>query len=139
MDRASSKHSPWQDDQMERETQRITRAGEPEHPEEWRQTEPFDEGHLSVPEDQAPGTPAGMTPSDVNRRADIAIYLPPGKLPADRDTILGYVRDTSAPDEVVDAVSSLPPHRVFRTIGEVVRALGIHTEEGRDRAGGPAS
>jgi hypothetical protein len=133
MDRANSKHGPWLDDQMERETQRITRAAEPERAEEWRQTEPFDEGRYSAPPDQTPGTPAGMTWSDADRRTDIAIYLPPRKLPAGRDAILRYVRDSGAPDDVVAAIGSLPPRRVFRTIGEVVRAIGVPTEESRDR------
>lgn len=121
---------------MERETEAITHTAEPAHAEEWRQTEPFDEGPYPAPEDQAAGTPAGMTRSDVNRRADIAVYLPPGKLPAGRDAILDYVRETGAPDDVVEAVSGLPADQEFRTIGEVVRAMGIHTEEPRDRGEG---
>jgi hypothetical protein len=43
MDRGSSKHGPQRDDEMERETEDITRTGEPQPGEEWRQTEPFDE------------------------------------------------------------------------------------------------
>jgi hypothetical protein len=133
MDRASSKHGPWKDDLMERETQDIVHAAEPPHLEEWRQTEPFDEEFYQLPETETPGTPAGMTHADVDRRSDIAVYLPPGKLPADRDRILEYVRRAGAADDVVDALSNLPPRREFRTIGEVVRAIGIHTEEPRDR------
>jgi len=135
MDRASSKHGPWKDDQMERETHDIGHAGEP-HLQEWRQTEPFDEEFYQLPEAETPGTPAGMTHADVDRRSDIAIYLPPGKLPADRDKILGYVRRAGATDDVLDALGNLPPHREFRTIGEVVRAIGIPTEEPRDRGEG---
>jgi Protein of unknown function (DUF2795) len=135
MDRASSKHGPQRDDEMERETEDITRTGEPQPGEEWRQTEPFDEPY-SVPEDQMPGTPAGITPSDVDRRTDIAVYLPPHKLPADRGAILDYARQADAPDDVVDALSRLPARRVFHTIGEVVRAIGIHTEDPRDHADG---
>jgi hypothetical protein len=122
MDRGSSKHGPQRDDEMERETEDITRTGEPQPGEEWRQTEPFDEPY-SVPEDQMPGTPAGITPSDVDRRAD-------------RGTILDYARQADAPDDVVDALSRLPARRVFHTIGEVVRAIGIHTEDPRDHADG---
>ena len=77
-----------------------------------------------------------MTDADVQRRADIAIWLPPGKLPADRDAILGYLQDTGAPDEVIDAVASLPAGQEFGTIGEMARALGIHTELPRDRGQG---
>jgi hypothetical protein len=135
MERASSKHGPQRDDELEQETEDITHTGKPAHAEEWRQTEPFDEPY-SVPEDQLPGAPAGMTPSDVDRRADIAVYLQPHKLPADRDAILDYARQEGAPDDVIDALASLPARRVFHTIGEVARAIGIHTEEPRDHADG---
>jgi hypothetical protein len=57
----------------------------------------FDRGHDRRPAEQTPGAPAGMTASDVNERSDIAIYLPPGKLPASRSVILDYLRDTGRP------------------------------------------
>jgi Protein of unknown function (DUF2795) len=135
MERASSKHGPQRDDQMEREDREITHTGEPQPGPEWRQTEPFDEPY-STPEEQMIGTPAGMTPSDVNERADIAVYLQPHKLPADRAAILDYARQEGAPDEVMDALGRLPGRQVFHTIGEVARAIGIHTEEPRDHADG---
>jgi hypothetical protein len=34
-----------------------------------------------------------------------------------------------APDDVVAAIGRLPAGRKFHTIGEIVRTLGIHTEE----------
>ena len=70
-----------------------------------------------------------MTPADVERRADIARWLPPHKFPADRDTLLAFVQHEGAPDEVADAIASLPARRKFATIGELVRALGIPYEE----------
>jgi hypothetical protein len=79
-----------------------------------------------------PGASAGMTASDVNERFDTAIYLPPGKLPASRATILDYMRDTGAPDYAITAASLLPADQQFATIGEIVRAIGIPTEAGRD-------
>lgn len=135
MERASSKHGPQRDEQMEQETEDITHTGEPAHAEEWRQTEPFEEPY-SVPEDQMPAVPAGMTPSDVDRRTDIAVYLQPHKLPADRAAILDHARREGAPDDVLDALGRLPARRTFHTIGDVARAIGIHTEEPRDQAGG---
>ena len=135
MERASSKHGPQRDDELEREDREITHTGEPQQGPEWRQTEPFNEPY-STPEDQMVGTPAGTTPSDVYARTDIAVYLQPHKLPADRCTILDYARQEGAPDEVMDALGRLPADRIFHTIGEVVRAIGIHTEEPRDNADG---
>jgi hypothetical protein len=111
MDRASSKHGPQRDDEMEREDREITHTAEPEPGPEWRQTEPFDE-------------------------PDIAVYVQPHKLPAERGAILDYARHEGAPDEVLDALGRLPARTVFHTIGEVVRAIGIPTEEPRDHTDG---
>jgi hypothetical protein len=135
MERASSKHGAQRDDEMEREDREITHTAEPQHAPEWRQTEPFDEPY-STPEEQMAGTPAGMTPSGVRERTDIAVYLQPHRLPADRCTILDYARQEGAPDEVMDALGGLPAHTIFHTIGEVVRAIGIPTEEPRDHTDG---
>ena len=138
MDRGSSKHNPRLDEEMEQETSTIRHDGQPAHPEEWRQPEPFEEEplSLSLPGDDAPGVPPGMAEADVELRTDIAIWLEPGKLPADRDAILGQARETGAPDEVLDALARLPAGQRFGTAGEIVRALGIHTEEPRDPGAG---
>jgi hypothetical protein len=122
---------------MEEEDQTILRAGQPPRSEEWRQPEPFDEPHLDteLPSEQEPAAPRGMTPADVERRADIARWLPPHKLPADRDALLEFLQHEGAPDDVTDAIASLPAGRSFATIGEVARALGIPYEEDR----GPAT
>jgi hypothetical protein len=132
MERGSSKHGPRLDEEMEQEDQTITRSGQPPHTEEWRETEPFEEGHLdlALPEDEAPAAPPGMTTEDVERRSDIARYLAPHKLPASRGTLLDLLQRTGAPDDVIDAIGQLPADHEFRTVGEIVRALGIRTEEG---------
>jgi hypothetical protein len=129
MERGSSKHSPRLDDELEHEAQSITRSGQPPHTEEWRETEPLDEGHLTLPPDHEPGTPAGMTPADVDRRSDLARYLTRGDFPADRDALLGFLDRSGAPDDVTDAIRRLPGGRRFAAFGDVVRALGIPTEE----------
>ncbi len=127
----SSKHGPRLDEGMEEEDQTILRSGQPPHTEEWREPEPFDPGHLEteMPEEEEPGAPRGMTPADVERRSDIARLLPPHKFPADRETLLPFLQHEGAPDDVVDAIASLPARRKFATIGELVRALGIPYEE----------
>ena len=128
--RGSSKHGPRVDEQLEQEDQPIVQAGQPAHTEEWRQSEPFEPEYLEeeLPPGQQPGTPAGLSPADVDRRSDIARWLEPHKFPADRDTMLGYLRDTGAPDEVIDAITSLPAGREFANTADVTRALGIPTE-----------
>ncbi len=131
MQRESSKHGPRLDEEMEEEDQTILRSGQPPHTEEWRETEPFDSGPLEteLPGNEEPAAPRGMTPADVERRADIARWLPRHKFPVDRDTLLAFLRHEGAPDDVVDAIASLAARRNFATIGEVVRALGIPYEE----------
>jgi len=129
----SSKHSARLDDGMEEEDQTILRSGQPPRTEEWREPEPFDPGHLEteMPEEEEPAAPRGMTPAGVERRSDIARLLPPHKFPADRETLLPFLQHEGAPDDVVDAIASLPARQKFATIGELVRALGIPSEEDR--------
>jgi hypothetical protein len=129
MERGSSKQGLRVDEELEHETESITRAGQPPHTEEWRETEPFDEGHLILPDDREPGTPPGMSVSDIDRRSDIARHFPPHRFPADREALLRDLERTDAPDEVVDAIRSLPGGHQFATVGDVVRALGIQTEK----------
>ena len=130
MERGSSKHGPELDEQMEREDESILRTGQPSPTEEWREPEPFDPEHLDqeLPPDSEPAAPRGMTPAEVDLRSDIGRWLPPHKLPADRGALLEFLQHEGAPDEVADAVGRLPAGRTFATIGEIVRALGIHTE-----------
>lgn len=131
MQRDSSKHGPRVNEEMEEEDQTILRSGQQPRAEEWRQTEPFEEPHLDteLPAGDEPAAPRGMTPADVERRSDIARWLPPHKFPADRAVLLAFLQHEGAPDDVVDAIASLPGRRKFATIGEVVRALGIPYEE----------
>jgi Protein of unknown function (DUF2795) len=133
MERGSDKHGPRLDEQLEHEDEPIVRSGQPPHTEEWRETEPFEDEHvdLNVPGDEAPGAPPGMTAADVERRSEIARWLEPHKFPSDRDTIVGYLQQEGAPDEVVDAIATLPAGRTFSQTGDVVRALGIPTEHRR--------
>ena len=99
--------------------------------EEWREPEPFAPEHLDLelPEDQEPAVPRGMTTGDVELRSDIARWLPPHKLPEGRDALLEFLQHEGAPDDVVAAIGRLPAGRKFGTIGDIVRTLGIHTEE----------
>jgi hypothetical protein len=133
--RANSKHSRRLDDALERETEDLTRSGWPSRTQEWREPEPVEGGHLhlAVPADHQPGAPLGMTAADAERRSDIARYLPLHAFPADRETLLANLGRENVPDDIYDAIGSLPPGRQFRTIGEVVRALGIPTEASPNR------
>jgi hypothetical protein len=133
MERGSDKHSPRLDDELEREDLTITRSGQPPHTQESRETEPFEEPLLDeeLPAGTAPGTPAGMTPADVEWRSEVARWLEPHKFPSDRGTILDYLQRAGAPDEVTDAIAALPARRTFSRTSDVIHALGIPTERGR--------
>src|ERR1700722_13149231 len=123
----SSKHSPRLDDGMEAEDQTILRSGQPPRTEEWREPEPFDLGDLETerPEEAEAAAPPGLSPADVERPPNISRLLPPHKYPANRETLLPFLQHEGAPDDVVDAIASLPARQKFATIGELARALGI--------------
>jgi hypothetical protein len=42
---------------------------------------------------------------------------------------MAFLQHEGAPDDVVDAIASLPARRKFATIGEVVRAVGLPYEQ----------
>jgi hypothetical protein len=69
----------------------------------------------------------GMSPVDVARRAELSHHLPPGEFPADRESLLAQLRRKNAPASVIETISKLPEGPQFRTIGEVIRAIGMRT------------
>jgi hypothetical protein len=69
----------------------------------------------------------GMSPVDVARRAELSRHLPPGEFPADREGLLDHLRRKNAPTSVIETISKLPDGPQFRTIGEVIRAIGTRT------------
>src|SRR3954451_14880215 len=73
------------------------------------------------------GATRGISPADVARRAELSRHLPPSEFPADRRRLLAHLRSRKAPDSVVEAISGLPEGQECRTIGEVVRAIGLRT------------
>ncbi len=129
MERGSSKHSPRLDEQLEHETGPLRQPGHVAHSEEWRQAEPADDEHMTRPPGHEPGAPAGMTADDIDRRSEVARYLRPGRLPATGAQIRSLLADDGAPDEVLEAAAALKDERQYATAGEVVRAMGIRTEE----------
>jgi hypothetical protein len=69
-----------------------------------------------------------MRTADIDRRSDVARYLPRSDFPADRDTLVGDLERIGAPDDVTDAIRRLPAGRKFATVGDLGSALGIPTE-----------
>ena len=122
------------DEAAAHETQGLVQGGHSSRAEEWRDPQASAEGEPraswtpGTPEQ--PGTPAGMTNEDVERRSEIARFLGKDLWPADRDVLVSTARGNGAPDDVVGALSSLP-EGTYENVQDVARALGIGTEEGR--------
>lgn len=150
----SSKHGRHLDEAMRRETLEMIRGGVPDLRAGWPPESGYGiEGPVGVdrvagaegadavdPADdlaggldrhapgRGPGCPAGMTPREVAWRSELARALTAADFPADRNRLLARLARADAPDEIVAGVAELPTGRTFDNVGEVVRALGIHTE-----------
>jgi hypothetical protein len=126
---------PRQDEQLAHETQGLVKGGHSTRAEEWRDPEPLDENTVTGQHDMVTGreggTPAGMDPSDVEMRSDIARFLDARALPGDRESVLRSAEEHYAPDPVLDRLRSLPEGQRFENVQDVARAVGLGTEEGR--------
>lgn len=131
----SSKHGRHLDDAMRRETLGMIRGGVPGVRAEWlseQADDPDRPGGLGLDEHapgRGPGCPPGMTPREVAWRGELARALTPADFPADRGRLLARLARADAPDEIVASVAALPAGHEFANLGDVARALGIHTEQ----------
>jgi hypothetical protein len=76
-------------------------------------------------------TPAGMSNSDVDGRAELAGYLGKEVWPADAETLQAKAREANAPDHIQGRLKSLPSGRQFQTVSEVWAALNGGVEQQR--------
>lgn len=136
MDRASSKHGPRLDDEMERETRGLVHgslAGG--RMAEWREPEPSGEDEPGVsfrPHTDltsAGGGVLNISDAERERRSRLGVYLRSSIFPADRDTVVAEARSTRAPDDVVTELTRLPARRDYRNVAAVWSALGYPTDE----------
>jgi Protein of unknown function (DUF2795) len=136
MQRGSAKHGRLLDEQQKHETQGLVHGAGTSRAEEWREPEPTHQPeddlapHRRQPPEREPGTPAGITPADVERRSNLARWLSDAGFPADPRKLLSHAERRNAPDAVVEAVKRLP-YKEFRNIGEVAEALGLGAERRR--------
>ncbi|GAA0359113.1 DUF2795 domain-containing protein [Actinoallomurus spadix] len=130
----SAKHGPHIDDEMRHETEGLQRAGRPTHAEEWKETEPVvdDRGRDATSANLAgrEGTPAGMSPDDVERRSDMARYLAGFHEPMRPAALADRAAGNGAPDDVVRDLRKLPDQEYTR-VAEVSEALGLGNETRR--------
>ena len=135
MERGSDKHSPRLDEELEHETEGPVRSGHSTHAEEWKDPEPPGEDQPDA--DLAPdstlvgGTPTGMTPDDVEGRAELASYIGKDAYPVVRAQVIDLVLRRHAPDRIVDLVKNLPSDRPFHNINDIWIAVGGHVESER--------
>jgi len=132
----SSKHGRHLDEAMRLETLEMIRGGVPGVRAEWlseQGDDPDRPGRLGRLDGHAPGRgpgcPPGMTPDEVAWRGELARALTPADFPADRRRLLARLARADAPDEIVARVAALPAGHEFTNLGDVARALGIHTEQ----------
>jgi hypothetical protein len=83
-----------------------------------------EQARKEFPSDNGTTKGGAMSPVDVARRAELSRHLPPGEFPADRDGLLAHLRRKDAPASVIETVSKLPEGSKFRSLGEVIRAIG---------------
>jgi len=84
-----------------------------------------------VSDPHQPGTPAGIDPADIERRAALAEVLGQEVWPADRDTLVAKASEAGAPDGVLAQLRRLPDGREFTNVQDVAEALGLGTEQKR--------
>ncbi|MBV9292195.1 MAG: DUF2795 domain-containing protein [Frankiales bacterium] len=135
MERGSDKVSVKLDEQMKHETQGLVRSGRSTHAEEWKDPEPVGEDQPDA--DLAPegtlvgGVPEGMSPDDVEGRAELASFLGKSAYPMVRTQILDLVIERNAPERVIDLVRRLPAGTQFHNANEIWTAVGGSVEGDR--------
>ena len=135
MERGSDKHGRRLDEALKSETDGMMRAGRDTHAEEWKSAEPSGEDEPDV--DRSPhgtltgGVPQGMTPDDVEGRAELATFVHRSVFPCGRDSLVEDALANSAPARVLDQLRELPPGGHYANVGEVWVALGHGVESSR--------
>lgn len=127
MERGSDKHGPRLDEAMDKETRGLVTAGHDTHSEEWASAEPpgEDQPEVSLAAGTAltGGVPDGMTPEDVEGRAELASLLGKEIWPADGATVKASLVEHEAPDRVIDLVGTLGDADVFDNVAAVWEQL----------------
>jgi len=118
MDRGSSKHSPRVDEQMSQEVRGTVQGTAGSRAEEWKMAEPSGEDQPQV----------SLVPDEGNVGGEafsrFGTYIGLSAFPGDRAALEKSARDLEAPDDVLDAISTLPAGTTYQNVAEVWRALG---------------
>jgi len=131
----SHKHGPVRDEFLAHETRGLVQGDKRSHAEEWRESEYPGEDQPSGDQGILPrdlrSAPPGMTPEDVDERAELGRFLGRGAFPGDRDRLLVVAMEHEATDAVIRRLRSLPPGETFRNLQEVAQTLGLGVESRR--------
>ncbi|KWT61788.1 hypothetical protein ADL21_10905 [Streptomyces albus subsp. albus] len=129
MDHGTNKTGPARDDMMKKQLQGELKADRALRAEEDHEMEPAGEDQPAVDRTAggpAPGsTPDGLTPEAVAIRTELAQHLGRSVYPADRDTIVGTLRQNHAPDRLVELAERLPGDERYENAQRIVESLGL--------------
>ncbi|MFP5317650.1 MAG: DUF2795 domain-containing protein [Acidimicrobiia bacterium] len=136
MERASDKHNPRLDEQLEHDTRSMlqgapveSRADEGREQEGPADGDPTPDARLTGGRLQA--DPHWPTDDQLEARAELARHLEPSVFPADREALEASARRQHAPTWILDSLTALPDGRSFETTEAVWEALGGSKEERR--------
>jgi hypothetical protein len=129
------KHGFRVDDEMSKETRAIVTGGHDPRAEEWKSAEPSGEDQpvvdLTAEGLSRGGVPDGMTPDDVEGRAELAGFLGKELWPAEGAQVKALLVENQAPDRLVARCADLPDGRVYDNVAEVWVDLTGHKEAHR--------
>lgn len=124
MERQSDKISARLDDEMKEELGGELNAGGTARAQEWHELEPpADDDPLLA---NRPVSPPDQTEAEAaaeELRVELAKVLGRTSFPADRETLAGVLEEHYAADQLREAVDSLPAHREYRNIQDVIDTL----------------
>jgi len=126
-EQVGGKHGPAEDDLIKRQD-RSDILG---HGDEWPDPEDSDQWPnrgIWAPEARFASTPEGPDFQAIEMRSELARHLNRTTFPARRDQLLRTLMDRQAEQPVLDLASALPPRITFDSVGELVRAIGLHVE-----------
>jgi hypothetical protein len=121
--RGSDKHGPRQDDQLTHETKGLVRSGHGTHAEEWKEPEPTAPTQYDDP--RQPGTPAGITPREVELRTELTTTLTSDEFPAHREDVLRVLREKDASAELLRRVDDRARGDRYDDITALLHDLGL--------------
>lgn len=123
MDRGSDKHGARMDEELDHETQGLTRGGPADgRAEEWHEPEPSADDEPAVAFDPEPGPHDDL--------AEFGSYLRRSAFPATGRQLVREAEANQAPDHVLDGLRRLDGTRDYATVAEAWAAVTGESEHG---------